>query len=167
MFPSSPRAFSHCHACGTDYASQAWPRTCFACRRVVYRNPTPVALAVVPVRDGVVGVCRAITPGLGEWALPGGYIDEGETAEQAASRELREEAGLHLPPEAFQAFGTDITQDGLLLIWCRSIALTETQWAQALPGPEASQVGIVRVGRPLAFPLHEAAVRRALEGPLL
>lgn len=35
----------------------------------------------------------------GQWALPGGRRDEGETAVQTALRELREELGLDLPPE--------------------------------------------------------------------
>jgi 8-oxo-dGTP pyrophosphatase MutT (NUDIX family) len=36
----------------------------------------------------------------GQWALPGGRIDEGETPEQAALREVHEEIGLALPPDA-------------------------------------------------------------------
>jgi mutator protein MutT len=36
----------------------------------------------------------------GQWALPGGRIDAGESAEQAALRELHEEVGLDLPPSA-------------------------------------------------------------------
>ncbi len=36
----------------------------------------------------------------GQWALPGGRMDEGESAEQAALRELHEEVALQLPPQA-------------------------------------------------------------------
>ena len=36
----------------------------------------------------------------GQWALPGGRLDEGESAAQAALRELHEEIGLDLPPES-------------------------------------------------------------------
>lgn len=45
---------------------------------------------------------RAATLGshAGQWALPGGRIDAGETPEQAALRELAEEVGLQLDPDA-------------------------------------------------------------------
>lgn len=36
----------------------------------------------------------------GQWALPGGRVDAGESAEQTALRELHEEVGLNLAPEA-------------------------------------------------------------------
>ena len=37
---------------------------------------------------------RAVEPGLGDWDLPAGYLDPGESFEMAARRETREEAGV-------------------------------------------------------------------------
>ncbi len=59
------------------------------------RNPTPTVDIVIHVPGrGIVLVERRNEP-LG-WALPGGFMDYGETAEQAAVREAREETGLRV-----------------------------------------------------------------------
>lgn len=59
----------------------------------LYRNPVPTVDIVIhdPGR-GVVFVERANPPH--GWALPGGFVDYGETVEQAAVREATEETGL-------------------------------------------------------------------------
>jgi len=48
-------------------------------------------------------VQRKHAPGMGLWALPGGHIDAGETALEAAVRELYEEAGLDMPKGAMRS----------------------------------------------------------------
>jgi len=54
-----------------------------------------VAVGVVCLRDdNVVLVRRAKPPRQGAWSLPGGHVEFGETAADAALRELREETGL-------------------------------------------------------------------------
>jgi 8-oxo-dGTP diphosphatase len=63
-----------------------------------HRNPLPTVDVVVlvpgsvPEQDGVVLIERANPPS--GWALPGGFVDYGETCERAAVRECLEETGL-------------------------------------------------------------------------
>ncbi|MCA9855008.1 MAG: NUDIX hydrolase, partial [Dehalococcoidia bacterium] len=68
---------------------------CMDCGFVHYLNPRPVA-GVIPVdaRGDLLLVRRAIEPRIGTWVFPGGYMDVGETAEEAAARETMEEANL-------------------------------------------------------------------------
>ena len=66
---------------------------CGACGFVHYQNPNIVAGCLV-VHHGKVLFCkRAIEPRKGLWTLPAGFMENGETVEQAAQRETWEEAG--------------------------------------------------------------------------
>jgi len=57
-----------------------------------YRNPFPTVDIIIEIDSKIVLIERRNTP-LG-WALPGGFVDEGESLEQAAIREAKEETGL-------------------------------------------------------------------------
>jgi 8-oxo-dGTP diphosphatase len=60
-----------------------------------HRNPTPTVDIIIEIPDtGLVLIQRAKPP-LG-WALPGGYVDYGESLEEAARREAREETSLEV-----------------------------------------------------------------------
>ncbi len=79
---------SHCSWCGSPFASdQPWPRLCRACGHTSYLNPLPVAVVLLPVGAGLVVIRRNTEPRKGTLTLPGGYIDYGETWQQAAGRE--------------------------------------------------------------------------------
>ena len=66
---------------------------CDACDTVHYQNPNIVA-GCVPVWDNRLLLCRrAIEPRYGLWTLPAGFMENGESTEQAAERETQEEAG--------------------------------------------------------------------------
>lgn len=71
-----------------------------------------VGIGVVLLKPGaVLLVRRARAPSLGQWALPGGAQELGETAEAAARRELREESGLEAGPMHLAANVDSIHRD--------------------------------------------------------
>jgi 8-oxo-dGTP diphosphatase len=60
-----------------------------------FKNPTPTTDAIISDGSGRVVLIRRKNPPPG-WALPGGFIDEGEEAGEACRREAREETGLEV-----------------------------------------------------------------------
>lgn len=74
-------------------ARQLW-RYLRTAARLVLRRPLVSVVLVPSLADGRIVLVRRVDTG--EWCLPGGLVDWGETVEAAARRELREETGLEL-----------------------------------------------------------------------
>lgn len=70
--------------------------TCPACSADVkqYRNPFPTVDIIIEIDDGIILIERKNEPH--GWALPGGFVDYGESLENAAVREAAEETSLHV-----------------------------------------------------------------------
>jgi 8-oxo-dGTP diphosphatase len=70
--------------------------TCPSCGAMVkrYRNPFPTVDIIIELQEGIVLIERKNPPH--GWALPGGFVDYGETLEAAAIREAREETSLEV-----------------------------------------------------------------------
>jgi ADP-ribose pyrophosphatase YjhB (NUDIX family) len=82
-----------CPRCG-EHAEVAFPRsiTCAHCGYGAYYNPKPVAAAIpVTPNNHIVLLKRAFDPGKDLWTFPGGFVDLGESVEDAAHREAHEE----------------------------------------------------------------------------
>ena len=75
-------------------AGASGARRCPRCAWVDWNNPAPTASVLLLRRGRLLLVQRAVVPSRGAWDLPGGFIEAGETAEQAAAREMREELGI-------------------------------------------------------------------------
>ncbi len=68
--------------------------SCPACGHTTerYKNPVPTVDVIIEYESGIVLIRRKNPPH--GWALPGGFVDYGETVEHAAAREAGEETGL-------------------------------------------------------------------------
>lgn len=154
---------SHCAACGAPYAASvlhtaAWPRPCSACGTTAYRNPLPVAVALLPVTDeaggGLVVITRTIPPHPGRLALPGGFIDHGEDWRHAVVRELREETGVEAAAGQVRLADALSSPDGHLLLFGLLPARPLHQLPPSVPTDETAGYDVLRTPGELAFPLH-------------
>jgi 8-oxo-dGTP pyrophosphatase MutT (NUDIX family) len=120
------------------------------------------AVAVVVVPDGAERACFLLTRRAdalkahgGQWALPGGRLDDGETAVEAALRELDEELGVQASSDCVVGELDDyVTRSGYLItpvvVWCsgggaprpnpREVATVHLVEVEALDGPEIPRV---------------------------
>ncbi|AMV71833.1 NUDIX hydrolase [Desulfuromonas carbonis] len=99
-----------------------------------YRNPIPTVDIIIHQKGGIVLIERRNEP-VG-WALPGGFVDYGESLEAAALREAREETGLELSElRQFRAYSDparDPRQHNI------SIVFTATGTGQLAAGDDAA-----------------------------
>lgn len=69
---------------------------CPHCKQDYYDNPRPCADLVLFNEKGEVLLSkRAVDPGKGKWDMPGGFIEYGETADEAVLREAKEELDIN------------------------------------------------------------------------
>ncbi len=160
---------SHCSSCGAAHPADAgWPRTCPGCGHTAYRNPLPVAVALLPVTDadgtGLVVITRTIEPQRGGIALPGGFIDHGEDWHAAVARELREETGIEAAAEEVRLADALSSPAGHLLLFGLLPPRPAASLPASAPTDETSGHHLLRAPAELAFPLHTEAVRKWFAG---
>ncbi len=93
------KAKTFCNFCGkeliTDMLEGRDRLVCDSCKEIHYENPLPVAAVVLVNRDReILLVRRAKEPSKDMWCFPIGFAEMGESIEDAALRELQEEAGV-------------------------------------------------------------------------
>jgi 8-oxo-dGTP diphosphatase len=88
----------YCPRCG-DEATITYPRsiTCANCGYGAFYNPKPVACTIpITTGDELILLKRGFQPSRGRWSMPGGFVDLGESVEDAAIRETKEEIGIDI-----------------------------------------------------------------------
>ncbi|NMG01133.1 NUDIX hydrolase [Aromatoleum toluolicum] len=122
--------------------------TCPACGETFFHKPAPVVLAVIEHADKLVQIRRKLDPLGGYWAPPGGYVEQGESLEEAVVREAREETGL------------EVAVDGLIGVYSqtgvRAVILAYRAHSLAgepVAGDDAGEIALIAPGQ---LPLQTA-----------
>jgi len=135
---------------------------CGKCGAIHYQNPRLV-VGCVPEHAGRILICRrAIEPRRGYWTVPAGFMENGETLQQAAARESHEEALAQVEIGSLLSI-VHVLHAHQVHVFFRA-RLNVPEFA---PGPESLEVQLVEAAdipwSDIAFPSTELPLRRYLE----
>lgn len=159
---------SFCSQCGARLTVRVPPGdhlpryVCEACGAVHYQNPR-VVVGCVPEHAGRILICRrAIEPRRGYWTVPAGFLENGETLQEGAARESREEAQVEVEVGSLLSIVHVLEAHQVHVFFRASMQVNEHG-----AGPESLETALVRVEdipwADLAFPSTEFSLRRYLE----
>jgi ADP-ribose pyrophosphatase YjhB (NUDIX family) len=158
-----------CHFCGAPLtARESEGRTRLYCekeRLFIYENPIPAATGIVLDDAGrIVLIRRNRRPGENLWALPGGFIETGESPAAAAAREIEEECGVKArEPSLVDIIYQESRFYGASIL---IIGYSFESFEGALrPGDDAGEVRLFDPAKlpRMAFESHTRLIRRFLE----
>jgi ADP-ribose pyrophosphatase YjhB (NUDIX family) len=135
---------------------------CTACGEIHYLNPKIVVGAVCRWQDRVLLCRRAIEPRTGFWVVPAGYLERGESTEEGARREAREEAGARIELTGLLALYNVVRIGQVQLFYAARLLDPDL-----VAGPETLELDLFDWRAipwdELAFPSVHWVLRRALE----
>jgi ADP-ribose pyrophosphatase YjhB (NUDIX family) len=163
-----PVSINFCSQCGAE-VEQKIPSgetliraVCPVCQTIHYQNPKIVA-GCLPEWEGQILLCRrAIEPRLGFWTFPAGFMELGESTEEAAARETFEEAKATVTIQSL--FGIFSLPHVSQVYVVYRAALQDRGYG---PGEESLEVRLMSLDRipweHLAFPVIRETLRRYVE----
>lgn len=135
----------HCSQCGARMSlamlGGQQREQCPACGFVAYRNPAPVAMAVIEHERQLVLIRRRDAPLAGYWAPPAGYVESGESVPASAIREAREECGLDIALDELAGVHSQADVDVLIVVY-----RAHSTGGRLAAGDDASEVGLFAPG---------------------
>jgi 8-oxo-dGTP diphosphatase len=157
--------FNYCPHCGEKLQESLvhgrQRPVCAACGYVMYLDPKVGAGAVVELDGKLVLVRRGMSPRLGYWSLPSGYVERDEAPDQTAVRELEEETGLRVAIDNLLNVYSFVHEGaggrGVLVLYAAHVVGGQLQ-----AGDDAAEVGTYgphELPEDIAFDTHVQALR--------
>jgi ADP-ribose pyrophosphatase YjhB (NUDIX family) len=167
MVCSAPN-MNFCNQCGARVEFRIPPGdhlaryVCDSCGVIHYQNPRLV-VGCVPEYEGRILLCRrGIEPRRGYWTVPAGFMENGETLQQAAARETQEEALAQVEIGSLLSV-VHVLHAHQVHVFFRA-TLAEPAFGS---GPESLEATLVAPGEipwaDIAFPSTEFTLHRYLE----
>ncbi len=135
---------------------------CGSCHTIHYRNPNIITGTIPRERERILLCRRGIAPKLGLWTVPAGFLELGETVEEGARRETREETRAEVELQGVHGIYS-IPRIGQVYMLYRARLISEDFG----PTPESTEVKLfTREEIPwgeIAFKVVEKALRDYVE----
>ena len=157
-----------CSQCGSRVELRVPPGdhlpryVCVSCGAIHYQNPQLVVGCVAEYAGRILLCRRAIEPRRGYWTVPAGFMENGETLQQAAARESREEALAEVSIGSLLSVVHVLHAEQVHVFFRATLAA-----ARYAAGPESLEVALVVPAdipwADLAFRSTDFALRRYLE----
>lgn len=154
------REHVYCSFCGAPHTPNShFPRTCQGCGNITYRNPQPIIAVAVPIieneKTGLLVIRRGWTGfGGGELALPGGFIEYGETWQRAAVREVREETNVLIDSTSLTLLNVHSVQNGRRIVIACQASPVVAPLPKFAPNEEILARAVLFTPQPLIFDSH-------------
>ncbi len=142
-----------CQLCGRELGDRLVDgktrRHCAPCGLTVFLDPKVAAVVLALVDGKLVLVRREMEPQIGRWAFPSGFVDRGESVEDAAIREFKEETGLDARLERLIGVYSDTDSPVVLVVYQAAVVVGSLQ-----AGHDATDAALFDPDRlpPLPFP---------------
>ncbi len=167
-------SFVYCPRCGQVLEDKTNKNfmVCKKCNFHYFFNPSPTnALIISNSKQEILLVKKKIPPKTGQWDLPGGFVELGETIEDSLEREIKEELGLTLKKyRYFRSFVGNYLFKGTTyqpLCFVFYTTLTDEQINKIRPGDDAESFRFFRKNKLPWDKILFIDVKKALRAYLL
>ena len=161
---SSHPNYKYCPVCSAQLVNKIKDgrkrKCCLVCGFILYRNPAPASGVIIEEDKKVLLVKRKYSPFKGDWSLPAGFMEYGESPEACAIREIYEETNLKVKLSSL--FGVYSGHDDPRTYAVLIVYLAKNTKGEPKPGDDAQEIAFFKedeIPSNIAFAAHRQVLK--------